>query len=185
MAISRARTAILVSRDDTRTLAQRPCDHPPGKQNLKELLKLFAYDVRMYSELDVNEVGKENFLDDCELVVFDLVHAQPQSLGFIPYAIQKGLPCLLIGEPEPFCNPMLEIMSDDILCKGLFPVGLYWFSCSESLFAALTTLNRFKPAIDVWRRKLKSIWKDYPMDMLDRMMAVKIDNIMGNGTNVN
>ena len=184
MAISRARTAVIVTRNNNLTLAKRPCCDPPAKQNLRKLLEDFSYNVRMYSELEVKDLAKETFLDDCELLIFDLAHADHEKLALFYIAAYKGLPCILIGEPKPESNPMVEIMTG-VLFNGLFPNGLYWFSCVESMYAALATIESLKLAIDSWRFCFKSVLKDYPHEMVEKLVTVKLENKMEQLKNVN
>jgi len=175
----RGKVALLVSKEPSPLLASRPCIKPQDKKELRELLKVFSFDMQLSSQIAGGNVGHEDYLEDFDLLIFDLTHANVEDLWFIPTAMEDGLPCLIIGEPGVSSKNVFQstAMTTEY-GKIWFPKGIYWFSCKESLFAALTLLTKFSNAVDSWRKVVRRVKKTFPYAMVQKILSVDLQNMV-------
>jgi len=175
----RGKVALLVSGEPSPLLASRPCIKPQNKKEIRELLKVFSFDMQLSSQIARGNVGHEDYLEDFDLLIFDLTHANAEDLWFIPTAMADGLPCLIIGEPNAHSNNVFQSTAATAeYGKIWFPKGIYWFSCKESLFAALTLLTKFSNAIDSWKIIVRRVKKTYPYAMVQKILSVSLQNMV-------
>jgi len=148
------KSALLVAQDYSTTFRRRECAGMTQEQNLRQLLMRFKYETRLFNEVE-KEIAprvRRGLLDRFDLLVIDLNQWSSDSAVLLAEAIEKGLPCLFVADPD-------FQVSDDIekFILSWSSAGVFFASCADSLSTVLDTLERYwlAAALDSWRRILK------------------------------